>query len=62
MRAGDQAGDVVEGDRVGDDLRGADRARDRVEPLVGHRDDRDVGLDRRERVVGRLGRDAGERA
>ena len=34
---------------------------DRVEARVGHRHDRDVRLDRRERVVGRLGRDAGQR-
>ena len=32
-----------------------------VEPLVGHRHDRDVRLDRRERVVGGLGRNAGQR-
>ena len=54
VRARDEAGDVVELDRVRDDARGADRARHRVEPLVVHRDDRDVRLDRRERVVRRL--------
>ena len=33
----DEAGDVVEGDRVRDDLRGADVAATCVEPLVAHR-------------------------
>ena len=60
--AGHQAGDVVEGDRVPDDLRGLDRVGDLVHALVLDRDDGDVGLDRRERVVGRLGGDARERA
>ena len=52
--AGDQARDVVERDRVRDDLRGADRLSDRVEAAVRDGDDRDVRLNRRERVVGRL--------
>ena len=60
--AGDESGDVVELDRVRDDLRRFDRVRDGVEPFVGHRDDGDVRLDRRERVVGGLHRDARERA
>ena len=55
VRARDQAGDVVEVDRVLDDVRGADGLGDAVEALVGDRHDRDVRLDRRERVVGRLG-------
>ena len=60
--AGDETGNVVELDRVRDDLRRLDGVRDRVEPLVGHRDDGDVWLDRRERVVGGFDGDAGERA
>ena len=39
----------------------ADRPRHRVEPLVVHRHDRHVRLDRRERVVGGLGAGARER-
>ena len=50
-----EAGDVVEVDRVVDDVRRADRRGDPVEPLVAHRHDGDVRLDRRERVVRRLG-------
>ena len=61
MRARHQAGDVVEGDRVRHDLGGADDLGDRVQPLVGHRDDRHVGFDRGEGVVGGLGGDPGER-
>ena len=60
--AGDEAGDVVEGDRVGDDLRCPHGLRYGVEPWVGHWDHGDVGLDRREWIVGRLGGDAGQRA
>ena len=41
--AGDQSGDVVERDRVGDDLRRLDRLRHRVESRVGDRDHRDFG-------------------
>jgi hypothetical protein len=44
---GAEPGDVVEGDRVGDDLRCPHGLRYGVEPWVGHRDHRDVGLDRR---------------
>ena len=62
VRAGDQPGDVVEGDRVGHDLGRLDRRGHLVEALVGHGHDGDVGLDRRERVVGRLGGHAGQRA
>jgi hypothetical protein len=57
----DEAGDVVELDRVRDDVRRPHGARDRVEALVGHRHDRDVGLDRRERVVRGLRAGAAER-
>ena len=62
VRARDQAGDVVEGDRVGHDLGRLDRGGDLVEAFVDDRDDGDVGLDRRERVVGRLRGHAGQRA
>ena len=55
MRARDQPGDVVEGDRVEHDLARADSRRNLLEALVADRDDRDVRLDRRERVVRRLG-------
>ncbi len=51
MRAGDEAGDVVEGDGVGDDLAAAEALGELIEALVVHRHDRDVRLDRRERVV-----------
>ena len=61
MGAGDKAGDVVERDRVGDDLRGSDRLRHRVEPRIGDRDHGDVRLDRRERVVRGLRRGARQR-
>ncbi len=54
VRARDEPGDVVEVDRVPDDLRGADRPRDLLQALVAHGHDGDVRLDRRERVVGRL--------
>ena len=53
VRSRDEAGDVVEVDRVPHDLRRADGARNLLEALVAHRHDRDVGLDRGERVVGR---------
>ena len=56
-----QARDVVEVDRVGHDLRRLDRLGHGIEAGVRHRNDGDVGLDRRERVVGRLGRHPGER-
>ena len=52
---GHQAGDVVELDRVGSDLRGAHHLRHPVEPGVGHRDHRHVGLDGGERIVGGVG-------
>ena len=42
-------------------VRGADGLRHRVEALVAHGDDGDVRLDRRERVVRRLGAGPGER-
>jgi hypothetical protein len=41
------------------DRRGPDRLGDPLEPLVGHAHDGDVGLERRERVVG--GRHLGAR-
>ncbi len=59
VRARDEARDVVEVDRVRDDLRRAHDASDRVKALVGDGDDRDIRLDRRERVV--RGVDAGLR-
>ena len=61
VRAGDEAGDVVEGDRVPDDLARADDLRDLLEALVDHGHDGDVRLDRRERVVGGLRAGLGER-
>ena len=54
MRACNEAGDVLERDGVRDDFRAADRARDRVESLIGERHHGNVGLDRRERVVGHV--------
>ena len=54
LRAGDEPGDVVELDRVRDEVRGADDPRHRVEALVVHGHDGDVRLDRRERVVRRI--------
>ena len=54
-RAGHEAGDVVELDRVPDDVGGPDRLGDLLHPLVLDRHDGDVGLDRRERVVRGLG-------
>ena len=48
VRARHEAGDVVEGDRVVDDLGRADGRGDRVQALVLDRHDRDVRLDRRE--------------
>jgi hypothetical protein len=55
-RALDQPGNVDERQLGRDDLcRAADR-RKLVEPRVGHRDLADVGLDRAERVIGRLRR------
>ena len=51
----DQAGDVHELDGRRDDPRGLRDPGERLEPLVGHRDDADVRLDRAERVVRRLG-------
>ena len=53
--AGDEAGDVHELDRRGDDDPGLrDLLQDR-EAVVGHRHDPDVGIDGAERIVGRLG-------
>ena len=62
VRAGDESGDVVELDRVRDDLRRLDRVRNGIESLVADRHHGDVWLDRRKRVVGGLDCDAGERA
>ncbi len=56
----DQPGDVVEVDRRRHQLRAADRLPDLLQPLVGHLGDRDVGLDRRERVVAGLGAALGQ--
>ena len=60
-RARDEAGDVVELDRVPDDVGGLDRLGHLLHPLVLDGDDGDVGLDRRERVVGGLGTGLAER-
>ncbi len=57
--AGNQAGDVVEVDRVPHDLRSRHGLRNLNQALVEHGHDRHVGLDRRERVVSGL--DAGLR-
>ncbi len=59
VRAGDEAGDVVEVDRVPHDLRRAHGLRDLDEALVEHGHHRHVRLDRREGIVGGL--DAGLR-
>ena len=59
--AAHEAGDVVEVDRVPDDLRGADVSATLLQALVDDRHDRDVRLDRRERVVRRLGARLGQR-
>ena len=61
VRPRDEAGDVMERDRVGNDARGIDRVRHRIESRVADRDDRDVRLDRRERVVRDVRGDAGQR-
>ena len=61
VRPGDEAGDVVEGDRVPNDLRGADSFGDLDHPLVLNRDDGDVRLDRREGIVGGLSTGLSER-
>ena len=53
--------DVVELDRLRDDRARAHDLGHRAEPLVGDLDDRDVGVDGRERVHGGLRRGAGER-
>ncbi len=52
--------DVPELHRLRHDLRRAERLGDRLEPLVGHRDDGDVRVDRGERVVASLGAGLGE--
>ena len=59
--AGDETGDVVEVDRVVDELGGADGRGDLVEAPVEDGHDGDVGLDRGEGVVGGLGAGLGER-
>ena len=55
MRAGDQSGDVVEGDRVEDDFASAEQRRDLLESRIAHGHYRHVRINRRERVVGGLG-------
>ncbi len=47
----DDAGDVDEGHRGGHDPLAPEEVREHGQPVVGQRDDADVGLDRRERVV-----------
>src|SRR5262245_23409236 len=59
VRAAHQSGDVVKLDRLVDHRLRAHGRGDPVEALVGHADNGDVRLDRRERVVG--GRCAGTR-
>ena len=54
--AADQPGDVDELDLGLDLLRRLGDPGDLVEPFVGHRDAADVGFDRAERIVRRLGR------
>ena len=54
VRARDEPRDVVEVDRVRHEVGCLQERGDLVEPLVLDRDDRDVRLDRRERVVGGL--------
>jgi hypothetical protein len=60
MGVGHQPGDVVELDRVGRHLGGAHHLSHPVEPWVGDRHHRHVGLDGGERVVGGLGGASGE--
>ena len=54
--AAHQPGDVDEFELGRDDLCRFRQARTDREPLVGHRDPPDIGLDRAERVIRRLGR------
>ena len=61
VRAGDEPRDVVEVDRVRDDVRGLHGLGHRLEPRVVDRHHGDVRLDRRERVVRGLRPGAGER-
>ena len=49
----DDAGDVDERHGRRDDLRGVEQLRQDVQARIGHADDADVGIDGRERVVGR---------
>src|SRR5205823_7517919 len=60
MRAAHEPGDVVEVDRVRNDLAGAHDAREQLEALVAYGHDGHVWLDRGEGVVGGLGTCAGE--
>jgi hypothetical protein len=55
-RAAHQPGDVDEGELGFDDLLRSGDFCQRVEPRIGHRDLADVGLDRAERIIGRLRR------
>ena len=55
-RAAHQTGDVDEGELRFDDLGGVRDRGEPLQPLVGHRDLADVGLDRAERIVRRLRR------
>src|ERR1035441_8837897 len=54
VRAGDEAGDVVEVDRVVHDVARVQELGEPFEPLIGDGDDGDVRLDRGERGVGGL--------
>src|SRR5262245_41243827 len=56
----DEAGDVVEVDRLVNDFGGAQRLGDPLQALVRDADDGDVRLDRGERVVARLRTRGGE--
>jgi hypothetical protein len=57
--AADQAGDVDEFQTGGDDFHGFADRRQRLHPLIGHRDAADIGLDGAERIIRGLGGDGG---
>src|SRR5258708_15160175 len=54
-RAGDQAGNVDELHRRGNERLRLEDGSDAIQPLVRHADDADVGIDGAERIVGGLG-------
>jgi hypothetical protein len=61
VRAAHQPGDVDELDLLGDAALDLEGVSDPVEPRVGDGHDRDVRVDRRERILGGLGARARER-